>query len=76
MEEDKEYTLDLWETLLRNIPMAPFFVLIIAYVMGFTRFMKELEGESTQLLAVIIFAFSFVKLVAWIGHPTITLKHR
>lgn len=65
-ETAEKYELDIPRTLISNSLGFMFLILIFAYVFTWTTVLQQFTQETTKLVAVIVFAFSTVKLVAWI----------
>jgi uncharacterized membrane protein YdbT with pleckstrin-like domain len=76
MEEYKNYKVDIKNTILANIPFIFFGLIVISFLFFVSIFLGKIEDPNTQLIALIVFMFTFIKLVSFIGYPQMHYKLR
>jgi hypothetical protein len=73
MNEYNIKNLDIKETLLSNIIYVLFLILIFYFIINMINIIKNLD-ETIKLLTLIIFCFTFIKLISMVGKPIIVFK--
>ena len=66
--------LDIKETIISNILWLMFGGLLIYVVIMLIQMASRFQTQELQLLALIIVCFTSIKLLMWIGHPTLVFK--
>jgi len=67
---------DLKGTLLSNVMWFPFTGVLLFFVIKFINLIESFQNEELKLLATIIICISSIRLLSWIGSPTILFKTR
>ena len=76
MEDYRDMQLDVRSTLIANLFHMFLGFIILIYIIFIVNFIGEIEDASIQIIALIVFMFSTVKLLSWCGYPTIEYKPR
>jgi len=66
--------LDIKETIISNVLWLMFGGLLIYVVIMLIQMASRFQTQELQLLALIIVCFTSIKLLMWIGHPTLVFK--
>lgn len=76
-EIEKEYVVDVKQTLWGILPTAPWFILVIVFMFCWVQMTKTIEGQAEILINIIVFVFAIIKLMGWIGRSSpLYLKKR
>jgi len=76
LEDRQKWMLDWKSTLLSNSFLIFFLILVFVYMWYTLAFVTSIENENTQLIALIVYMFSVLKLLTMTGQPTIHYKER
>lgn len=76
MEDYKKWELDWVNTLTANMVRIFFAFLILIYIIFTISFIGNIDNDNTKIIALIVYMFSVVKLLSWIGYPTLEYKLR
>ena len=77
MEDNKDFELDVKKTLIANI----FYSILLLFMFTFMFFtlkfifILSIINPDTQLIALIVYMFSVIGLLAWIGYPDLQFKY-
>jgi len=75
MEDFKEFELDIKKTLMVNI-FYSLLLMFIGFYMFFTlKFLTTITDPNTQVIALIVYMFSLIKLLGWVGYPDLQFKY-
>lgn len=66
-----KFKIDWEKTGLSLFIMLFFGILVLVYIITYADLTETIEDQSIKVIALIVFSFSVVKLVSWIGYPTI-----
>ena len=73
-KEEKNFKIDIKETILRNI----FWIIMFSSIYFFAFFginhSSSLEDETLKVMYLIFTLFFTLKIIVWVGHPEIILR--
>ena len=76
IEDYKRFELDWKNTLLANIIGILFIFVAIIYIFFTLSFISSINNDNTKIIALIVFMFSTIKIITFIGYPTLQYKLR
>lgn len=72
----KKWELDIRNTIIANLFGFSFMCVVFLYIVFTISFISEINDINTKLIGLIVFMFSVIKLMQFIGHPYLEYKER
>ena len=76
MKEENNFKIDIKETLLRNLLWIPMFIFVAVFASIGISYAPSFVDEKLKLMFLVFSLFFTLKLIVWVGHPTICLKEK